>query len=106
MITEKYDQATAYAGDVMSSARDYLHRGTDQVTNVVDEQPGRSMMIACLAGFGVGLLLTRVLTSDESSYSSSSSAGFDRHTAERLGRNLLDRIEHALPSMLRDRLMK
>jgi hypothetical protein len=59
--------------------------------------------MACVIGFGVGLLLSQVLAAEEDrSYSKS----FDRGTAERFGRNLLDRIEQTMPAMLRDRLMK
>lgn len=100
MIADKLDTATASAEDAMSSMGEYIHRGTDRITHMVDEQPGQSLLVACLAGFGLGLLLSRIVPSDDSS----SSLGFDRSTAERIGRNLLDKVEHALPSMLRDRL--
>jgi hypothetical protein len=102
MIAERYEDATAYAGEAMSTARDYLHRGTDQVTHMIDDRPGATVLMACLAGFGVGLLLSQLLAPEERSYSSA----FDRGTAERFGRNLLERVEHALPAMLRERLMK
>jgi hypothetical protein len=103
MIAEKYHDATSGGDDVISSARDYLQRGADQVAHRVNERPGASIMMAGLVGFGIGLLLSQALTAEEDhSYSKS----FDRGTAERLGRNLLDRIEQAMPTMLRDRLMK
>ena len=105
MIKEKYEDAATYADEAISSVRDHLQRGTDQVTQIVDDQPGKSMLVACLAGFGVGLLLSRVFGHEESRYSKMSSS-FDRGTAERFGRNLLERVEHALPAVLRDRLTK
>jgi hypothetical protein len=103
MIADKYSDAAASTEEGMSTMSDYVHRGADQLTNMAEEQPGQTLMIACLAGFGVGLLLSRLVSGSESSYSA---PAFDRSTAERVGRNLLDRVEHALPSMLRDRLMK
>jgi hypothetical protein len=101
MIAEKYQDADASGEEAVSSVRDYLHRGTNQMTNMVGERPGTSVFTACLLGFGVGLLLSQVIASEDHSYSSS----FDRSTAERFGRNLLGRIEHALPAVLRERLM-
>lgn len=102
MIAEKYDDVGTHGEDALSSVRDYLHRGSDQMGRMVDERPGASIMMAGLIGFGVGLLLTQVLVPEEQSYFRSS----DRSAAERIGRNLLDRIEHAMPAMLRDRISK
>lgn len=102
MIAERYDEATADGDEAMSSVRDYLHRGSDKMGHMVDERPGTSIVMAGLLGFGIGMLLTQVFAPEEPSYSKS----FDRSTAERFGRNLLDRIEHAMPTMLRERLMK
>jgi hypothetical protein len=102
MIAEKYEDAASYGKEAMSSVQDYLHRGTDQMAHFVDERPGVSVMTACLAGFAVGLMLSQMFNTEERSYTNS----FDRSSAERFGRNLLDRIEHAMPAMLRERLMK
>lgn len=99
MIADKLDTTTAE--DAMSSMGEYIHRGTDRITHMVDEQPGQTLLVACLAGFGLGLLISRIGPSDDYS---SSSLGFDRSSAERIGRSLLDKVEHALPTMLRERL--
>jgi hypothetical protein len=103
MITDKHESATSYADEAMSSMGDYFHRGTDQVSDIIDDRPGGAMMVACLAGFGVGLLLSQLFAQEERSYSYSA---FDRGTAERFGRNLLEKVERAMPAMVRDRLGK
>lgn len=100
MITEKYDDVARYGREALASTRDYVQRGTDQLGHIVEDRPGASVMTACLAGFAVGLLLTQIF--NDRSYENS----FDRSTAERFGRNLLDRLEQAMPTMLRERLMK
>jgi hypothetical protein len=97
MIIEKYQDASAYGEEAMSSVRDYLHRGSDQMSHMVDDRPGAIIMMAGFIGFGVGLLLSQVFAPSEDSFDKS---------AERFGQNLLDRIEHAMPTILRERLMK
>ena len=101
MNKEKYGDMATATEDARSTMSEYAHHGADKVTHYVDEQPGQALMVACLAGFGVGVLLSRLIPFEESS---SSTLGFDRGTAERIGRNLLEKVEHAMPAMLRDRL--
>ena len=106
MIAEKFEGATTYAEEAISSMGDYLHRGTDQVSHIVDERPAGALVMACLAGFGVGILLSRAFSADDSHVGAFSRSRFDRKTAERLGRNILDRLESSLPSTLRGHLFK
>ncbi len=103
MIAEKYEDVANDAEDCLSSFPNYVHRGTEQISQLVQDRPTRSLIVTCVAGFGVGLLLSRMLTREESRRSY---GGWDRQTAERFGRSLLERVEHALPTMLRDRLGK
>ena len=103
MIAEKYEDMANCADDCLSSVNDYVHRGTEQISQLIQDRPARSLMVTCLAGFGVGLLLSRLLTHEEPRRSY---GAFDRHTAERFGRNLLERVEQAMPTVLRERLGK
>jgi hypothetical protein len=103
MITEKHREMSEGKEEYMSSVGEYVNRGSEQFYHMVEDRPTRSLLVACLAGFGVGFLFTRLLTEEQPTARYSA---FDRSTAERFGRNLLEKVEHALPAMLRDRLMK
>lgn len=102
MITEKLDQMSSCAADCTETLHDYVNTGTEQITDMIQSRPGRSMMLTCLAGFGVGLLVARIFAPEEKH----KPYGFDRSTAERLGRNLLERMEQAIPSVIRERMTK
>lgn len=104
MIAKRYDDAAECADEALASVRDYLHRGTEEVTQLIGDRPATSLFVACLAGFGVGFVLTQVL--DQQARDQYRSSAFDRSTTERFGRNLLDRVEQVLPSMLRERFLK
>ena len=101
MIAEKFEDVSASMDECMSSVGDCLNRGTEQISHMIEDRPGQSLLMTCLAGFGVGLVLSKLFVSETPVRSS-----FDRHTAERFGRQLLDRVEHAMPNMLRERFMK
>jgi hypothetical protein len=83
-----------------STAQQYIQRGTDQIAGMVADRPSRSLLIACATGFGLGLLAMRLFGS------SPARSSFDRGSAERFGRNLLDKLEHALPGSIRERMGK
>jgi hypothetical protein len=105
MIAEKYESESmsACADECLSSVGDFINRGTGQISQMVQDRPTRSLLVTCLAGFGVGLIASRLLAHEPPSLYQRT---FDRGTAERFGRNLLEKVEHALPTMLRDRLTK
>jgi hypothetical protein len=100
MIAENYDQTSCESDACVSPLSDYLHRGSEQFSHMVEDRPGRSVLFASLAGFGVGLVLSRLMASQESPVRSA----FDRSTAERFGRQLLERVEQSMPAMLREKL--
>ena len=101
MIAQKFEDVSAGMDECMSSVGDYVNRGTEQISHMIEDRPAQSLLITCLAGFGVGLVLSKLFVSETPVRSS-----FDRHTAERFGRQLLDKVEHAMPNMLRERFMK
>jgi predicted TPR repeat methyltransferase len=100
MIAEKQYEDGCSADACMSQFNDYMYRGTEQITHMIEDRPGRSVLVATLAGFGVGLILSRLMTTEEAPVHSA----FDRSTAERFGRQLLERVEQAMPAMLREKL--
>lgn len=100
MIAKNYEQSSSEADASMSQFSDYLHSGSEQFSHMVEDRPGGSVLFATLAGFGVGLVLSRLLIAEEAPARSA----FDRSTAERFGRQLLERVEQAMPSMLREKL--
>jgi hypothetical protein len=101
MIAEKFEDVSAVMDECKSSVGEYLNRGTEQISHMIDDRPTQSLLITCLAGFGVGLVLSKLFVSEKPVRSS-----VDRQTAERFGRQLLDRVEHAMPNILRERFMK
>lgn len=103
MIAEKYESMTDCADECVSSFGEYINRGAEQFTHMVQDRPTRSLLVTCVAGFGMGLVISRLLARQEPAHSY---GAFDRATAERFGRSLLEKVEHALPAMLRDRLTK
>ncbi|MDZ4656980.1 MAG: hypothetical protein SH868_05305 [Bythopirellula sp.] len=103
MIAQKNQDVTACADECMSTVGEYINRGAEQFSHMVQDRPTRSLLVTCAAGFGLGLVISRLLTHQEPKHSY---GAFDRGTAERFGRNLLEKVEHALPAMLRDRLTK
>ncbi len=102
MIAKKIENVSTVTDECASSVGDYLNRGTEQISQIVDDHPAQSLLLSCLAGFGVGIVLSKLFTTEVAPMRSS----FDRHTAERIGRQLLDKVEQAMPNMLRERFMK
>lgn len=100
MIAENYEHSSCEEDECMSQFSEYSHRGSKHFSYMVEDQPGRTVLLATLAGFGVGLALSRLMATHESPTRSV----FDRSTAERFGRQLLERVEHSLPAMLREKL--
>jgi hypothetical protein len=100
MIAERQYEDSSSTEACLSQFNDYMHRGTEQISHMVEGRPAGSVLVAMLAGFGVGLILSRLMTPEEASVRSP----FDRSTAERFGRQLLERVEQAMPAMLREKL--
>lgn len=99
MIAKTYGQSSSETDASKSQFGDYMRRGSEQFSHMVEDRPGGSVLFATLAGFGLGLVLSRLLTEEAPARSA-----FDRSTAERFGRQLLERVEQAMPSMLREKL--
>lgn len=86
-----------------SGVGDLVCRGTDQVKEMIQSEPTRSLFSACLLGMGIGLLIGRALAKPAEA---SSHRWFDRDAAEQFGQHLVERINKAMPDKVRDRLFK
>lgn len=100
MLTENTEYVSNNPENMVSVASDYLGRGAEHATHFVQDRPASSLFAAALAGFGAGYLLVHIMSEDRHSMTP------DRNIAEKLGRNLLDKIEHVLPSIVRDRVAR
>lgn len=74
-----------------------------QMDEMMQEHAGSSVLIALVAGFGVGYLIGCSLASDESSRTSRWSRLTDRSTAEGLGRRLMESLDRVLPEAISSR---
>lgn len=85
---------------IASEAQRYLDRGNEQLRGIVEDREGQTILTAMALGFGIGLAIGYAIggPSREEHY------GWDRRTAEGLGRKLLARLDQILPSSVSDRL--
>jgi hypothetical protein len=84
--------------DSQSTIAEYLCRGRDQMTEMVEDRPTRSVLTCCALGLGIGFFVGRMMGQP------ATSSFFDRQSAERLGQQLLQRVEKSMPEALRERL--
>ena len=101
MIAENYENVSAGAGDCESTVNDCVSRGAEQISHIIEQRPVRSLLLICFAGFGTGFLISRLFSDDSARRST-----FDRGTAERFGRQMLEKLEHVMPAMVRERFTK
>lgn len=81
-----------------TETRGALGRCCDQMTEAVEGSPASAVLIAFGAGIGLGLLAAMTLSQP------APSRGFNRATAENLGRRILDSISSAIPDPISSRL--
>ena len=74
-----------------------------QMDEIMHEHAGASVLIALVAGFGVGYLIGCSLASDDSSRASRWSRLTDRSTAEGLGRRVMESLDRVLPEAISSR---
>jgi hypothetical protein len=75
-----------------------------QMDEMMHDHEGQSVLIALVAGFGIGYLIGCALASDDSSsYSRWSSRLPDRSTAEGIGRRVMDSLDRVLPEAISSR---
>lgn len=75
-----------------------------QMDEMVQEHAGQSVLIALVAGFGIGYLIGCALASDgESSSYSRWSRLTDRSAAEGIGRRVMDSLDRILPDAISSR---
>jgi len=101
MSTKSAQPARSRGGetDSQSTIAEYLCRGRDQMAEMAEDQPARSVLTCCALGLGIGFVVGRMMGRP-----ATTSSYFDRQSAERLGQQLLQRVEKAMPEALRERL--
>ena len=81
-----------------------ISRRKHQVDEMMQDHAGQSVLIALVAGFGVGYLIGCALASDNSTtYSRWSSRLPDRSTAEGIGRRVMESLDRVLPEAISSR---
>lgn len=99
-------QATKNAVDTrqeFSSHQDewqhYAAQGADRMQEIVQDNAGKSMLIALVSGLGVGILIGTAIGG-----SRHSSRWWDRSTAEGLGQRILEKFEGIVPAAISERI--
>jgi hypothetical protein len=77
-------------------------RGRHQMDSMVQDHEAQSLLIALVAGFGVGYLIGCSLASDRST-ASRWPEWADRHAAEGIGRRVMESLERVLPDAISSR---
>jgi len=81
--------------------RKYAAEGRQQIRDIVSDNAGRSVLVAMTAGLGAGVLLGLAFGG-----SRNSSRWFNKATADKFGRSLLDKLESSVPSAVNDYLQR
>ena len=79
--------------------QNYASQGVERVQEIVQDNAGKSMLIAMASGLGIGILIGTAIGG-----SRQPSHWWDRSTAESLGHRLLDKIGTMVPDVLSDRI--
>jgi hypothetical protein len=84
-----------------SGVGDLVCRGTDQVREMVQNQPTRVLFGACLIGMGIGLMIGKSLSRPAGT---TGRHWLDRDAAEQFAQHLIERVNKAVPKKVRGRL--
>ena len=101
MSTQTVKNVPAPGKGSMNSPSDWQHyaaQGTERMQEIIQDNAGKSMLLAFAAGLGVGVLVGTAIGG-----SSQSSRWWDRQTAESLGQRVLDKLGTMVPDALAER---
>jgi len=101
---EHVESGSAYGaiGDMAEQASDYVSESASEMQECIREHSGTAVIASLVAGFGIGILVGRALTS---SHEEPRSRRY-RSAAEGVGRRLMDRIEAMIPDALAEHFGK
>jgi len=102
--SEQAESSSAYGavGEMAEQASDYVSESAAEMQECIREHSGAAVMASLVAGFGIGILIGRALSS---SHEEPRSRRY-RTAAEGVGRRLLDRIEAMIPDTLAEHFGK
>ena len=95
---ERAESTTGYGsmGEVAQQASDYVSESAEQVQECIRDRPVSSVMVSLVAGFGIGLLIGKAISTP---YQQPRSRRY-REMAEGFGSRLMDRIEALVPDAI------
>jgi len=98
------ESATTYGaiGEMAGQASEYVSDQAEYAQECIREHSGKSVMVSLVAGFGIGLLIGRALTTSHRQPPSRRYLA----TAEGLGRRMMDKIEAMIPEALSEHFGK
>jgi hypothetical protein len=94
-------QRGGQARSMGDQAQNYLEQGNERLRDMVEDREGQTVLVALALGFGIGVALGYAIGGPSESHSR---RWIDRSTAENLGRQMLDRLDHMLPEAISSRL--
>jgi hypothetical protein len=93
--SEREESSTGYGsmGEMAQQASDYASEGAEQMQECIRDRPVSSVMVSLVAGFGLGLLIGKAISTP---YHQPRSRRY-REMAEGFGSRLMERIEALVP---------
>jgi ElaB/YqjD/DUF883 family membrane-anchored ribosome-binding protein len=101
-VVEEAASTFAAIGDMAAQASGYVSDQAEYAQDCIREHSGKSVMVSLVAGFGIGLLIGRALTTSNRQPPSRRYLA----TAEGLGRRMMDKIEAMIPEALSEHFGK
>ena len=99
---EESESSYGSMGEMAQQASDYVSEGAEQMQECIRDRPVSSVMVALVAGFGIGLLVGKAIGTP---YQQPRSRRY-REMAEGFGSRLMDRIEALVPDAIADHFGK
>jgi ElaB/YqjD/DUF883 family membrane-anchored ribosome-binding protein len=99
---EESESSYGSMGDMAQQASDYVSESAGQMQECIRDRPVSSVMVALVAGFGIGLIVGKVIGTPQSKPRSRRY----REMAEGFGSRLMDRIEALVPDAVADHFSK
>src|SRR5262249_54267044 len=101
---EHEESTTGYGsmGGVAQQGSEHVGEGTEQVQECIRDRPVSSVMVSLVAGFGIGLLIGKAISTPQQQPRSRRY----REMAEGFGSRLMDRIEALVPDAIAEHFGK
>jgi ElaB/YqjD/DUF883 family membrane-anchored ribosome-binding protein len=93
---EREESKSGSMGEMAQQASEYVSDSAEQVQECIRDRPVSSVMVSLVAGFGLGLLIGKAISTP---YHQPRSRRY-RELAEGFGSRLMDRIEALVPDAI------